>query len=204
MDAASSPATDLKAACVQAAHDFIAAHGIERLSLRDVARQLGVSHQAPYRHYPSKDHLLAAVIARCFREFAAFLDARPECASAEDDLAALGQQYMLYASSHALEYRLMFGTPWPEAAADSELIRDAVHSFNVLRKVLARLHGKGRGAREKIDQDAMFIWSTMHGYVTIAQCNVMRHLQLAPKVDKNVAPHIFDMVTRAMASRMAQ
>ncbi len=47
----------LKEACVQAAHAFIVEHGVEQLSMREVARRLGVSHQAPYKHYPSRDHL---------------------------------------------------------------------------------------------------------------------------------------------------
>ncbi len=201
METPPSTKANLKEACVQAAHEFIAEKGIENLSMRDVARKLEVSHQAPYRHYPSKDHLLAAVIARCFREFATFLDARPSFDNPEDDLAACGQQYITYATDHPLEYRLMFGTTWPQAAEDSELIRDAQHAFNVLRKVLQRIHGTGKAAREKIDLDAMFIWSNMHGLVTIAQSNVMQHLQLVPKVEKNVAGHVFKMISVAMASR---
>ena len=186
---------------MQAAHEFIAEKGIENLSMRDVARKLEVSHQAPYRHYPSKAHLLAAVIARCFREFASFLDARPDFEDPEDDLGALGQQYVTYAAEHPLEYRLMFGTTWPEAAEESGLIQNSLHAFNVLRKVLERVHGKGKGAREKVDLDAMFIWSNMHGLVTIMQSNVMQHLQLAPKTDKLVAKHVFKMISAAMQNR---
>jgi AcrR family transcriptional regulator len=194
------PKPNLKEACVQAAHEFIAEKGIENLSMRDVARRLEVSHQAPYRHYPSKDHLLAAVIARCFREFASFLDARPSFESPEDDLAAMGQQYVTYATNHPLEYRLMFGTTWPDVPEDSELIKDSLHAFNVLRRVLERIHGTSKAAREKVDLDAMFIWSNMHGLVTIMQSNAMQHLQLAPKVEKDVSQHVFGMIAAAMKS----
>ena len=67
---------ELKEACVRAAREVIAEHGVEQLSLREVARKLGVSHQAPYRHYPSRDHLLAEVMRRCFESFARSLDER--------------------------------------------------------------------------------------------------------------------------------
>ena len=193
---------DLKEACVKAAHEVIAEKGIEHLSLRDVARKLGVSHQAPYRHYASKDHLLAAVIARCFRDFTHFLDARQHFEDPEVDLGALGRQYIAFAMEHPLEYRLMFGTTWPDTASDSELIRDAVHSFNVLRNVLGRMHGTSKAARANIDLDAMFIWSSMHGLVTISQSDAMRHLDLAPKVKSNVPKHVSDMISAAMKSRM--
>ena len=63
----------LKAACLKAAREAIAEHGLEQLSLREVARRLGVSHQAPYKHFPSRDHLLAEVIRQCFEDFAASL-----------------------------------------------------------------------------------------------------------------------------------
>jgi AcrR family transcriptional regulator len=43
-------AASLKKACVQAAREVIAESGVENRSMRDVARKLGVSHQAPYRH----------------------------------------------------------------------------------------------------------------------------------------------------------
>jgi AcrR family transcriptional regulator len=58
---------DLKEACVQAAREVIAEQGVEGLSMRDVARKLGISHQAPYRHFESRDHLLAEIMRRCFR-----------------------------------------------------------------------------------------------------------------------------------------
>ena len=53
---------DLREACVQAAREVIAERGVEGLSMRDVARRLGISHQAPYRHFESRDHLLAEIM----------------------------------------------------------------------------------------------------------------------------------------------
>jgi len=204
--------TDLKQACVQAAHEVIAEKGIDQLSLRDVARKLGVSHQAPYRHFASKTHLLAAVIARCFRDFAGFLDQRQHQADPLDDLAAMGAQYVSYAMQHPLEYQLMFGSGWPgccppgeaeaQLNADPELIRDALHAFNLLREALGRLHGNTKAAKEKRDLDALFVWSTMHGLVSIVQCNAMQDLQLPAKLQAKVPQHVFAMIRAALAARL--
>lgn len=87
-----------------------AERGIANLSLRDVARKLGVSHQAPCQHYRSRDHLLAEVMRRCFRRLAAHLDARPRFDDPEKDLESLTIQYLDYAHQHPLEYRVMFST----------------------------------------------------------------------------------------------
>lgn len=192
---------DLKEACVRAAHEVIAEQGVEHLSLRDVARRLAVSHQAPYKHYPSREHLLAEVVRRCFEDFARHLDGRARSDDPHEELRALGDRYLAYAASHPLEYRLMFSTRWPEPAVHPELVRDAVHAFDILRGVLRRVHGAGAAQRAKVDLDAMFIWVNMHGLATIGHSNVMQHLGLAPGVTDRTIDHVFSMMSAAMASR---
>ena len=191
----------LKEACIEAARDVIAERGIENLSLREVARKLGVSHQAPYKHYPSRDHLLAEVMRRCFEGFARHLDARERFEAPAADLHALGQQYLRYAAAHPLEYRLMFGTPWPEPADHADLVKDAVHAFDVLRSVLRRMHGTAKSKEALVDLDAMFIWSSMHGLASIMQANVMDQLNLSKNVSRGAAEHVMQMMARAMAAR---
>lgn len=191
---------DLKEACIAAAREVIAERGIEALSLRDVARRLGVSHQAPYKHYPSRDHLLAEVMRRCYEDFARQLDARPRFDAPEHDLGSLGEAYLRYAAAHPLEYRLMFGTPWPAPAEHPALVREAVHAFDVLRGVLRRMHGAGAAKAARVDLDAMFIWSCMHGVASIGQGDVMAQLRLAPKVESQAPAHVMQMISRAMAA----
>lgn len=189
--------TDLKEDCVRAAHQFIAENGVEALSLREVARRLGVSHQAPYKHYPNRDYLLSEVMRRCFKDFADFLDARELHEAPEEDLASLGRQYLTYAANHALEYRLMFGTPWPDVAEEVGLVRDAVHSFDVLRSVLRRTYSN-RPDETAVDLDAMFIWSSLHGLASITQSNVMGHLNLSAKAIFAVPEHIRSRIRSAL------
>lgn len=194
---------ELKEACILAAREVIAEHGVEQLSLREVARKLGVSHQAPYRHYPSRDHLLAEVMRRCFESFAHALDARERSEEPMADLESLGRQYLRYASANPLEYRLMFGTPWPEPAEHPDLVRDAVHAFDVLRGVLRRLYGDSAAMRAQVDLHAMFVWSTMHGFASITHANVMDCLKLAPKVKAQAPEHVMRMIETAMRSAEA-
>lgn len=187
----------LRDACVEVARALIAEHGIEQLSLRDVARRLGVSHQAPYRHYPSRDHLLAEVMRRCFQEFAAALAGRERDADPVRDMRALGRQYLLYALQHPLEYKLMFGTPWPATATQPELLRDARASFDVLREALAPVFG-GALPKDTLDLHALFIWSSIHGLATVLQSNVMAHLDLSETVITAAVEHAMDMAEGAL------
>jgi AcrR family transcriptional regulator len=198
--AAAAPAVDLRDACVEAAREAIAAHGVEQLSLRDVARRLGVSHQAPYRHYPSRDHLLAEVMRRCFEQFAQHLDGRERSDDPADELRSLGERYLGFAAAHPLEYRLMFGTPWPEKAEHPDLIRDAAHAFDILRRVLARVHGV-RSPTIAVDLDAMFVWSTVHGLAGVMSSNAAEHLKLRPTMRERAAPHVLEMIGMGLRAR---
>jgi AcrR family transcriptional regulator len=178
------PASSLKEACVQAAREVIAEHGVESLSMRDVARKLGISHQAPYRHFESRDHLLAEIMRRCFADFARHLDERPRTGNPEADLGAMGHAYLNYARQKPFEYRLMFGTPWPEPAQHPALVQHAVHAFNLLRDSLRAMHGHRPEQHAQADREAMFIWSTLHGMASITQANLMQHLNLAKGVER--------------------
>jgi AcrR family transcriptional regulator len=191
---------DLRDACIVAAREVIAERGVENLSLRDVARRLGVSHQAPYKHYPSRDHLLAEVMRRCFERFAEHLDARPRFAAPEADLESLGRQYLGYAQQHPLEYRLMFGTPWPQAAEHPALVRDAAHAFDVLRGILRRLHGDGAAARDSVDLDALYIWSAMHGLAGVMNSSAIGKLELPARVHAQAVRHVMERVGRGLAA----
>lgn len=186
------PPLELREACIVAARQVIAERGVENLSLREVARKLGVSHQAPYKHYPSRDHLLAEVMRRCFQGFAEHLDRRARSDDPIQDLAALGEQYLAYAREHPLEYRLMFSTTWPESADEADLVNDATHAFDVLRGVLRRMHGEGPKARELIDLDALYIWSTMHGLAGVMNGPCIGKLDLKEKVLKTAFDHARD------------
>ena len=195
-------ALELKDACIEAAQAVIAEHGIEKLSLRDVARRLNVSHQAPYKHYPSRDHLLAEVIRRCFRRFTVALNNRNRSDDPKEDMRALGTSYLSFALQNPLEYRLMFGTPWPQVQVSPELVIDSQHSFNVLREALTPLYAGTGVEADVIDGDAMFVWSSMHGLATILQSQVMQHLDLKPDVIQHAAENVMQMIDVALLARI--
>ena len=191
---------ELKESCVRAAREVIAERGIEHLSLREVSRKLGVSHQAPYKHYPSRDHLLAEVMRRCFQSFANALDDHPPSDDPVRELGDMGRQFLAYANAHPLEYRLMFGTPWPAPAEHPELVRDARHAFERLRGALRRIYGPSEQMRQQVDLQAIFIWSAMHGVTTIMRSDVMQGVDLPDPVRAQAQPHVMAMVAKALTA----
>jgi AcrR family transcriptional regulator len=117
----------LRTAIVDDALAIVATDGVRRLSLRDVARRLGVSHQAPYRHFADKRALLDAIARDGFAMLTAALVAPTEHAGDPTArLIELGSVYVEFARSHTAHYRVMFaevdtesGSPPPEDETSS-------------------------------------------------------------------------------------
>ncbi|MFI7541824.1 TetR/AcrR family transcriptional regulator [Actinoplanes sp. NPDC049599] len=89
---------DLRAALIDASFDQLAEAGLERFSVAAVARRLGVSSAAPYRHFPDRDHLLGAVSARAAGELRAAVIAAADAAGTDPAarLAAVAGAYVRY------------------------------------------------------------------------------------------------------------
>ena len=196
------PPRDLRNDCVRQAMAIIAEAGVEGLSMRDVARRLGVSHQAPYKHFASRDHILAEIVATAFAEFAAHLDARPRSEDPFEDLGSMGRAYFDYAQREPLRYRLMFGTPLPDPSAHPEMIQRGQHAFSLLRDAVDHLH-KHRGkpaSREAVELDAMFVWSTVHGMATIRETEAQKRLCLESRTNTDMAEHALNLIGRALGA----
>ena len=70
-----SSVPDLREQVLAASLELIEEQGVAALSLREVARRAGVSHQAPYHHFGSKDALVAELVARGFTGLSEMLEA---------------------------------------------------------------------------------------------------------------------------------
>ena len=79
---------DLKNALIKAGVEILSQEGVEGLSLRKVAQRAGVSHNAPYSHFPDKQSLIAAISTEGFRQLYGELDAAVSAAGTPHSLAA--------------------------------------------------------------------------------------------------------------------
>ena len=181
MAARKSKIEDLREACLREALAIIEASGLEGLSLREVSRRLGVSHQAPYKHFRSRDHILAEIVSRAFASFAQYLEDRPRTGDPDADLGEMGQAYFRYALAHPLQYRLMFGTPLPDPEQHPDMMQQAQHAFSLLRDAIAQLPLQSGEPRPpaRVDFDALFVWSTIHGLSSILESHAVETLDLS-------------------------
>ena len=127
---------DLRASVLRAASELLEKKGVDGLSLRDVARRAGVSHNAPYRHFPSRGALLAALAADGFERFG------EELAAAEraGGLRARGEAYIRFALAHPRRFRLMFGSGL-DLSSDENLQEQATRAFGGLQQAISEHAG---------------------------------------------------------------
>src|SRR5438046_5208157 len=91
---------DLPAALLRAAGRTLERRGLAALSLREAARRAGVSHNAPYRHFPDREALLAALAAEGFAMLGERLRGKPG--------REMGAAYVSFALEQPQRFRLMF------------------------------------------------------------------------------------------------
>lgn len=124
---------NLRNALLDAAVELIGEQGPRAFTLREAARRAGVSHNAPYRHFASKDELLVAVAAEGFDRLAeAMLQAMGPGRTARERLELCGCGYVEFALRWPNHLLVMFDLPsaWQECAATEASIGE--NAFTVL------------------------------------------------------------------------
>jgi AcrR family transcriptional regulator len=150
---------DLRAAVLAAAADVIARDGVDQLSLRSLAVELGVSHTAPRHHFGSREGVLTALAREGYELLADAL----ENAASNGDFAAVGVAYVLFAVDHPGHFAVMH-RPELVDGANSDLQR-AQHRTAAQLNAGARTHGGG--SAEGIAVASIAAWSLVHGMATL-------------------------------------
>lgn len=170
---------DLRAALIATGLELTRTGGPEALRLREVARHIGVSPNAAYRHFAGHRALLDAVAAevqdrtaRAMREHMAFPEARDAAGRAVAGLRAVGLGYVGFALDEPGWFRLAFFAPDGVERPDGrmppplELLHDALDALVETRMLTAQ---RRAGAEWSC-------WSTVHGFAELAIHGPLREL----------------------------
>src|SRR5579883_3064462 len=110
------------------AYRQMAEEGTEAISLRAIARQMGMSSAAIYRYYENRDALITALFLDAYRDlaqtFETAIDAHPHASFAEH-YRQRALAYRRWALEHQGEYQLIFGNPIPGYQVPTELVLPA-------------------------------------------------------------------------------
>src|SRR5262245_42084807 len=156
---------DLKAALVDGAVELIVERGVRGFSLAELSRRLGVTVAAPYRHFASRDALLAAVAVRALQAFGEVLaEQASETDPPEERLAAMAGGYVRFAAEQPALFGVVFSVGLDKKQRYPELreaYEDVERTFGACVAELG--HDDPRGAEELGDA----IEATAHGYAAL-------------------------------------
>jgi AcrR family transcriptional regulator len=184
---------DLKNALIAAGLRVLTEQGVPALNLREVARVAGVSHAAPYRHFPDKQALITAIAIEGFEMLAAALPAADSAphGSTIDRLAAAGVAYLCFAIDNPAHIRIMFGG---DGMRRDDPALYAISKFGLEYLVthiqIAQATGE-IGQADALDT-AKSLWAAMHGFALLVIEGQFR------------APGEADVAMRAHATALAE
>lgn len=161
---------ELRRALLDEATAVVEREGVAALSLRDLARRLGVSHAAPAHHFADKPALLVELARDGFERFTAAMEAAgAQGRDPVDRLRRIGEAYVHFAIEHPGRFRVMFGREISDLpSVPASLAEAGERSFGVVvaavETVLARWPA---GRRPPVEAVAFTCWTIGHGAATL-------------------------------------
>ena len=153
---------DLRNGLLEAARGILEEQSLSALTLRAVARKAGVSHAAPYRHFPNHEALLVELGLEGFAELREYIVEAAKVPGPESDrVATIGAAYMRFVAKRPAVARLMFGSQLPN--------RDKFPALGVAADAIGdeiniALHDAALG---------LAVWSAVHGLAMLVLENVI-------------------------------
>jgi AcrR family transcriptional regulator len=161
---------NLPVALVDVAKQLIAERGLDGFTLREVARRVGVTHVAAYRHYADRRALLAAVAEHGFEQLRRRLEAarKRTAASLAPQLRAILAAYLQFCWDEPALTGMMFGPRLSRAGEFPRLEAAVEHSLGIIAETIAA-HAPPQALRQhSARQLGIVLWTFVHGFSTLS------------------------------------
>jgi len=165
---------DLRNALLQAAEQLLVEQGVAGLSLRAVAKQAGVSHAAPYRHFRDKAALLRALAQSGFERLATVMQAATDVVAHNPELKLVeaGVAYVRLAIEQPEISQLMFGGS--VAPQGDEAYQQAARAaFEALAEIIREGVSAGVFRDRDPEELALAAWTAMHGMAMLMTAHLL-------------------------------
>lgn len=151
----------LQRVIVDAALEIASGVGPDAISMRELARQAKVSHQAPYHHFGDRAGIFAAI---CEEGFAILGDEMYESRSLGAE--ALCESYVRFALNHRGHFRVMFRTDLCDMASYPNAAIQADRAFGILYDEVVAMVGLDAD-ESTVQTQTAYMWSVAHGLSTL-------------------------------------
>ena len=197
---------DLRRVLVDAAFELVGEGGAEAVSVREAARRAGVSPGAPFRHFASRDALLAAVAEEAQRRFRAEIDRALEKAPADDPLQqfrCLGLAYLRWAMRNPTHFEVISSRRYFDHDNSAAVSADNAEVIGLTERILRDAHAKGQLGTSELKQVLIGGRALVYGFARMAiDGHFPRWGVAAAEVDRT-AESILDLFISGIARRPA-
>jgi AcrR family transcriptional regulator len=158
---------NLRTALLEQAERSVREHGVEHLSLRELARRTGVSHGAPRRHFPDRQALLDALAEAGFERLGVDLRRAVEGAGEqfEPRLLATAGAYVRFATRDAALLELMFAGKHKQGSG--ALQEAGERAFSVIRELIEQGQAEGVLEPGEPERVGLVLFATMQGIAAL-------------------------------------
>ena len=189
---------DLKNALIKAGVEILSKEGMEGLSLRKVAQRAGVSHSAPYSHFPDKQSLIAAISTEGFNQLYSELDAAilayPR--NPKKQLQQGIQTYVQFALNNTDTFKIMFSGALEKEKEYPSFVAVSSKTFQRVVDVVRVCQEAGILNSEPSEMMAVAVWGQVHGIISLALEGQISHTILdAHKLEDVVLFAVEQMIT---------
>lgn len=166
-DMPSLDGSETEARILEAARDLLAEGGLEALSMRAVASRVGLSATALYHYFDNKEALVDRVVQHGFHRSEEYLRRAVERLprGSMERVAALGEAYIRFALENQQYFKIIFSIRHEHPRAIDDV--PGRGGYVVLRESVLEAMEAGTIRREDPDIVVLFLWSVVHGLVTI-------------------------------------
>jgi AcrR family transcriptional regulator len=163
-----SRVSELREQVVAASLTLIEEQGIAALSLREVARRAGVSHQAPYHHFGSKDALVAELVGRGFTRLSEMLESAERTrGTPARRLRLAARAYVDFALANPAAFRIMFRPELADLSACPSAGAAGSRAYSVLLRLVDQNFRGPRVGPDRLEAITTMHWSMVHGLSTL-------------------------------------
>jgi AcrR family transcriptional regulator len=150
---------------VQASTELIEEQGLSALSMREVARRAGVSHQAPYYYFADREAIIGAIAEQGFRIMREYVQrSAPEPGGAPHDaIMAAGRAYLEFALAHRAHFRVMFRPELVSPERHPNVRGEGIHACDTFYRIVSSAVAAGLPADPSVDALFLLCWSVVHG-----------------------------------------